>query len=112
MLDFDMPRAARLRRGMDPDDARNLGVRAVGFVAKDRVRLHRFLSGAGITLPEFWRRPHASRHLTAALDFLITDETLLRDFSRVADIAVETVYDVRRVLMPRPLPAELGTTKV
>ena len=111
MLQFNMPHAVPRGRGLNPDDARNLGVRAIGFVAKDRVRLHRFLAGAGITLPEFWRRPHAAPHLTAVLDFLITDETLLRDFSRVADIAVETVYDVRRALMPKPLPVERNATK-
>jgi len=98
MPEVKTPHVARPARGLNPDYARNIAVRAVGFLANDLARLDRFLARVGAPQVEFWRRPDAANQLASVLDFLIADESALLDFSRAADITVETVYEARRVL--------------
>ena len=98
--------------GMDSDRerARAMAVRAIGFFVRDTARLDRFLSGTGIAPAQFWRRPDAAGHLLAALDHLIANETVLRDFARATDLPMEAIYEARRglvaiapsVVTPRP----------
>lgn len=80
------------------DHWRSVAVRALGFVAGDRLELDRFLAGAGISRADIERRPVATTHLTAVLDFLITNQTALQTFARKVDIPLEAAYEARRAL--------------
>jgi hypothetical protein len=73
-----------------------VAVRALGFVADDRSECDRFLAGAGMSRADLQRRPVATTHLAAVLDFLITNETALQRFVRKADISMEAAYEARR----------------
>ncbi len=84
------------------DHWRSVAVRALGFVADDRLELDRFLARAGLSRADLLQRPVATTHLTAVLDFLITNETALQKFARKVDLPMEAAYEARRALAVVP----------
>jgi hypothetical protein len=74
-----------------------VALRAIGFIAKDRAELERFLSSSGLTSADLARHPIEPEHLTAVFDYLITHETVLMNFARTVDLPPELAYEARRV---------------
>lgn len=91
------------------DSPEAVALRALGFVASRSGQLDRFLLRSGLSPADLKMRPANPRHLTAILDFLITDETALQEFSRTVDLPPEAAYEARRLVGQPPLqPAALA----
>jgi Protein of unknown function (DUF3572) len=87
------------------DSPEAVAIRALGFLSSRNGALDRFLSRSGLSPADLTRRPANPTHLTAILDFLITDETTLQEFARTVDLPPEAAYEARRLVghpaMPR-----------
>lgn len=81
-----------------PAEAEEIAIRALGFVAGDRLQLGRFLDLTGLT-PETLRTAIAGRELQASLlGFLLQDESLLLTFAGSAGIDPAEIGLAHRVL--------------
>lgn len=80
------------------DSPETLAIRALGFVASRHGALDRFLLRTGLSSAELKQRPANPRHLTAILDFLITDEIALQEFARAVNLPPEAAYEARRLV--------------
>ncbi|MBI1776984.1 MAG: DUF3572 family protein [Proteobacteria bacterium] len=80
------------------DQPETLAIRVLGFLMSSRSGLSRLLSHAGLAEADLRRRPVATQHLAAVLDFLITDEALLMGFTRAVELSPESLYEARRRL--------------
>lgn len=78
-----------------------VALRALGFVTNDRTELQRFLSRTGLSAADLQRQPIDRRHLSAVLDFLLDDETVLTRFTRAVDLPAEAAYEARRLFNHR-----------
>jgi hypothetical protein len=97
MASLNAPYAASAERtASSADHWQAVAVRALGFVADDRSECDRFLAGAGMSRADLQRRPVATTHLAAVLDFLVTNESALQKFVRKVDISMEAAYEARR----------------
>jgi hypothetical protein len=78
---------SRLQKGGPPgggDDAAQMAIEALGWLAGDDERLARFLAISGLG-PQNLRQAAADpRFLAAILDYLASNEALLMDFARDA----------------------------
>jgi hypothetical protein len=72
---------AALRPDFSTEDAEFLAVRALGFLAEDSERLEQFLSLTGISVDTLKRDAGNPAVLTAILDHLLKDESLLLTFA-------------------------------
>ncbi|MDX2289741.1 MAG: DUF3572 domain-containing protein [Hyphomicrobiaceae bacterium] len=90
------------RRPLDLDQAETLALGALRFLAGDMARLSRFLAITGIGPADL--RSGAGDHavLTAVLDFLLQDQSLLLVYAAENSLEPATVEDARRVLGGRP----------
>ncbi len=79
-------------------DPEAVAIRALGFLAGQRVELERFLAASGLSHADFRRDPIDTAHLATMLDFLIANGSLLLEFSRAMDVTPATVYEARRLL--------------
>jgi hypothetical protein len=84
------------------DTPEAVALRALGFVASRSGQMDRFLMRSGLSPADLKMQPPNPRHLTAILDFLITDETALQEFSRTVDLPPEAAYEARRLVGQRP----------
>lgn len=92
-----------MRQNSVLDSPESVAIRALGFVASRRGELDRFLSRTGLSPADLKSRPANPHHLTAILDFLITDETALQEFSRTVDLPPEAAYEARRLVRQGPV---------
>ena len=67
------------------DAAETLAVQALGFIAADQDRLLRFLDLTGLSPATIRSAATSPQFLTAVLDHLLGDETLLLAFAAEAD---------------------------
>lgn len=79
-----------------------VALRALGFVTSDHAELERFLTRSGLSAADLRRQPVDRRHLSAVLDFLIADESVLSRFSRTVDLPTEAAYEARRLFNHPP----------
>jgi hypothetical protein len=87
-----------MAHSMTPDQAATVALKGLAHLVNSQEALDRFLhlSGAGgETLRE---RADEPEFLVSLLDFLLSDEGLLVDFLREADIDVRAVHMARQVL--------------
>ena len=91
-----------MQRNAVLDSPEAVALRALGFVASRSGQMDRFLTRTGLSPADLKMQPPNPRHLTAILDFLITDETALQEFSRTVDLPPEAAYEARRVVGGRP----------
>jgi hypothetical protein len=74
-----------------------VAIRALGFLASRRADLERFLARTGLTHADLKRQPAEPEHLAAILDFVISQEATLLEFSRAVDLPPEAAYEARRL---------------
>ena len=77
------PRSAKQPR-LTKDAAEALAVEALGYLASDPARLHRFFSLSGLTLESLRAAAQEPQFLAAVLDYFASDETLLLAFAASA----------------------------
>lgn len=88
-------------------DGELIGIQALGFLAGEAERLHRFLALTGVLPEDLRRRAGEPELLAAVLDHVLADETLLFLFADSAGLHPSEVADARRSLpgaasSPRP----------
>jgi len=84
------------------DAAESVAIQALGFLAGDPERLGLFLSLTGVG-PESLRTAAATpEFLSAVLDHMISDDTLLLDFAAASSFRPEDVVRAQAVLGHRP----------
>lgn len=96
---------AGLKRDRSPaltrDGAEALALTCLGFLAEDPRRLGRFLSLTGIDPDTLREEAGTAGVQQAALDYLLTDESLLLMFAANSQVAPETIA-VARGLLDQP----------
>jgi hypothetical protein len=78
--------------------AEALAIQALTFIAGDGERLGRFLAATGIGPAEIRRAAGEPEFLAGVLDYLVTDEKLLTDFSAATEIDPVAVAQARAEL--------------
>jgi Protein of unknown function (DUF3572) len=68
------------------DDAETIALRALAFMAEDEDRLGRFMSETGVDPDDLRQHAGSGQVLSAVLDFLSRDESLLLMFTANTDI--------------------------
>jgi hypothetical protein len=91
---------------MDADQAETIALTALGFLAEDVQRLGRFLALTGIGPAELKAEAGSARVLSAVLDHLMKDESLLLVFAAGSAIAPELIAAAHRRL--EGAPGEFG----
>ena len=76
----------------------NLGIRVVGFLLSQPADFALLLASTGLTYEDFKRTPYGQDQLLAALEFLVTNETMLLRFARATGWSPEAVYEAWRVV--------------
>lgn len=76
----------------------NLGIRVVGFLLNQPADFALLLASTGLTYEDFKRMPYGQDQLMAALEFLVTNETMLLRFARATGRPPEAVYEAWRVV--------------
>jgi Protein of unknown function (DUF3572) len=90
-------RAAALAAGyghqvsLDRNEAETIALRALGFVAEDEDRIGAFMGETGISPDDLREQATSPAILTAVLDYLTRDESLLLMFAANADIQPERI---------------------
>lgn len=90
------------------NNPQTVAVRALGFLSSNGPEFDRFLSGTGLSRDDLDHHPIPGEHMTAILDFLITNEPTLLRFSRTIGLPPEAAYEARRKLTrgaATPIPA-------
>ncbi len=93
-----VPASARRVRGLSVPAAREIAIRALGFLAADAARLERFLALTGVSpadIPELLG--DGGVHL-AILEHIAADEPLLLAFAAAQDMPPEAIDTARRAL--------------
>lgn len=86
-----------MRNFLQPDE---IAIAALGFLAQDEERLHRFMALTGAT-PDDLRRMGAGKGLfVAVLDHVLSDEALCLAFAEHAGIKPESIGEARQRLAP------------
>jgi hypothetical protein len=73
------------------NDAEAIGLMALVFVAGDDIRLRRFLDATGLSPEDLRAAAGETSTITAVLDHLMGDQSLLLVFSAESGLAPETV---------------------
>ncbi len=76
---------------VDQDEAETIALRALGFMAEDEDRIGAFMAETGISPDDLRDSATSAVILTAVLDYLTRDESLLLMFSANADIQPERI---------------------
>jgi hypothetical protein len=89
------PGAAKTAPGapvrLDREEAETIALRALGFMAEDEDRIGAFMGETGISPDDLRDNATSAAVLTAVLDYLSRDESLLLMFAGNADIAPEKI---------------------
>jgi hypothetical protein len=93
-----MLRAGDKKSVMSPGRAEEIAANALAFLAADAGRMVPFLQATGVTLDDLRREAGSARVLTAVLDHLAQDESLLLVFTASAGLAPEDAMRARDVL--------------
>jgi hypothetical protein len=88
----------RKSAAMARDAAETLAISALAFLAQDRARLARFLSVTGLSPERLMQEAATPATLTAVLEYLLADESLLLTFAASAGIPAADVEPARSVL--------------
>lgn len=80
------------------DQADALSLKALAFLASDENRLGRFLTATGIQLDDLRAKADDRHTLSAVLDYLLADQSLLMVFAAEADISPTDVEQARAIL--------------
>jgi Protein of unknown function (DUF3572) len=83
---------------LDRDEAETIALRALGFMAEDEDRIGAFMGETGISPDDLRDQATSPATLTAVLDYLTRDESLLLMFSANADIRPERITPALMVL--------------
>lgn len=83
------------------EEAEDLAVKAVAFLAEDPEELGRFLALAGVSAVDLRKAAAEPGFLVAALDHILYDDRLVQSFATVAGVRPEAVAPAREVLEPR-----------
>jgi Protein of unknown function (DUF3572) len=83
---------------VDQDEAETIALRALGFMAEDEDRIGAFMGETGISPDDLRDSATSPAILTAVLDYLTRDESLLLMFSANADIPPERITPALMVL--------------
>lgn len=90
------------RKVLDGDGAETIALRSLAFLAGDPDRLARFLALSGVGPQDLRARARAPEMLTAVLEHLLADETLLLMFAGDAGLPPEEVARAHAVLAGDP----------
>jgi hypothetical protein len=83
---------------LNREGAETLALTALGFLAEDASRLGRFLALTGIGPSELRSQAEAPQTLSAVLEHLLQDESLLLVFSASTGVKPESVAEAHGVL--------------
>lgn len=83
---------------MIDDKSATLAIAAIGFLAARPDRLEAFLAQSGLDPAELRTRIADSDLWRAAVDFLMEDDSLVRDFCRENDISWRALHAARHAL--------------
>ncbi len=83
---------------MDTETAEIIAISALTFLADDEQRLGRFLALTGLGPTELKAEAHTHRMLSAVLDYLLHDESLLLVFTTLNRIAPELIAPAKQLL--------------
>jgi hypothetical protein len=83
---------------IDRDEAETIALRALGFIAEDEDRIGAFMGETGISPDDLRESATSPAILTAVLDYLTRDESLLLMFAANADIQPERISPALMVL--------------
>ena len=78
--------------------AETLALKALTRIVGEPELLGRFLTLSGLELADLRQRAAEPELLAAVLDFLLTDDTLLRAFCAAQEIDAKAVHAARRAL--------------
>ena len=93
-----MSRAGNKKSVMSPGRAEEIGANALAFLAADPARMIQFLQATGVSLDDLRQDAGSARVLTAVLDHLEQDESLLLVFTSFIGLPPEDVGRARSVL--------------
>ena len=83
---------------MNRDAAQTVAILALSYLARDQDRLERFMGSTGLANDDLAQAAANPEMLGGVLDYLLSDETLLLDFTEDAGIAPEEPAQARRAL--------------
>ena len=83
---------------MTPDQAATIALKGLAYLVNSPEALDRFLSLSGAGRETLRERADEPEFLVSLIDFVLTDEALLTDFSSDAEINVRAVHMARHVL--------------
>jgi hypothetical protein len=83
---------------MNPDQAAILALKGLAFLVNSPEALDRFLHLSGVGPETFRERADEPEFLVSVLDFMLTNEELLTEFSSDAEVDVRAVHIARHVL--------------
>jgi hypothetical protein len=83
---------------MNPDQAAILALKGLAFLVNSPEALDRFLHLSGVGPETFRERADEPEFLVSVLDFMLTNEELLTEFSSDAETDVRAVHMARHVL--------------
>lgn len=102
-----MLRAGNKKSVMSPGRAEEIGANALAFLAADTAQMMLFLQVTGVSLDDLRQDAGSARVLTAVLDHLAQDESLLLVFTSSIGLPPEDVGRARDMLAgDRPRTAE------
>lgn len=86
------------RGGPNREEAETIALEALGFLAGDQERLGRFLADTGIGPDTLMRQASTPATMTAVLDHLLGDESMLLVFAATAGYRPEHIAAAHAVL--------------
>ena len=86
------------KTAMSVGRAEEIAANALAFLAADAGRMMQFLHTTGVSLDDLRRDAGSSRTLTAVLDHLVNDESLLLVFSSSIGLPPEDIGPARNIL--------------
>lgn len=95
---------AKNGQAMSSEDAETLALEALGWMAAEDDLLQVFLGSAGLSSSELAARANDPELLAAVLDFLLTDDRMVQNFSTATGRPPEAAMRARAALPGGDLP--------
>lgn len=86
------------KHGTAENDAEVIGLMALVFVAGEEARLHQFLTATGLAPQQLRSAAGDLATLTAVLDYLMADQSLLLVFAAESGLPPESVVQAHQLL--------------